>query len=82
MTAYEELKAWCEKHLTSEQFTIVPETESFLTTIYFNSRNDMGVADYICFYKDGDYGGAGAIPYSSKIEHIDEYENANEFETV
>lgn len=77
-TAYEELKVWCKKHLTPEQFTIIPETESYLTTIYFNSRNDMGIADYICFDRDGDYGGAGAVPYSAKIEHCDEYENGAE----
>lgn len=75
MSAYEELKAWCEKHLKSYEFTIIPETESFVTTIYFNSRNDIGMADYICFGKDEHYYGAGAVPYEAKIEHCDEYEN-------
>lgn len=79
MTAYEELKAWCEKHLTPNQFTIIPETESFLTTIYFNAREGMGVADYICFDNDGTYSGAGSVSHFAKLEHLDEYENANEF---
>lgn len=73
-TAYEELKAWCEKYLEPEQFTVIPETESFLATIYFNTRKDMGVADYICFHSNGEFHGAGASAYTSKIEHCDEYE--------
>ena len=78
-SAYSELKKWCEKHLKPEQFTIIPETESFLTTIYFNARNDLGVADYICFNRAGEYCGTGAVSRASKIEHFDEYENANEY---
>lgn len=31
MTAYEELKAWCEKHLEPEDYKDVPETGGFST---------------------------------------------------
>lgn len=70
MTAFEELKTWCEKHLTPDDYKIVPESRSYATTIYFT---DTGVG-FICFDRDGDRCGLGALDESDMFEHIEEYE--------
>ena len=55
-TAYEELKAWCEKHLQPQEFTALEESFSFLPTIYINCD---GYMTYLCFAQDGSYAGSG-----------------------
>lgn len=73
MTAFEELKAWCEKHLLPREYKVVPETESYCATIYFDTCGNQA---YICF-RDGLYIGAGETDNASMHEHLDEYEREN-----
>lgn len=51
MTAYEELKAWCEKHLNADDYKAVPESENYYAVIYFEPLvNDNNIP---CFVFDG-----------------------------
>lgn len=70
MNAFEELKAWCAKHLGADDYKVVPESRSYSATIYFT---DCGVG-FICFDRDGDVCGMGTLDESDMFEHIDEYE--------
>lgn len=70
MTAFEELKAWCEKHLWADDYKVVPESRSYSATIYFT---DCGVG-FICFDRDGDACGMGALDDDDMFEHINEVE--------
>lgn len=73
MTAYEELKQWCEKHLDNEDFTALPETSSFLPTIYFKCDGEI---TYICFQSNEAYNGAGAELTDADFHtHVWEYEH-------
>lgn len=77
MTAYEELKAWCEKHLNTDYYKIVPESRSFCTTIYFAEFADTGLG-MVCFSPDGSVVGLGAIDEDDMMEHIEDYERTEE----
>lgn len=46
-TAFEELKAWCEKHLEPREYVILPETKSYGLSILLESEYEIG------FYADG-----------------------------
>lgn len=70
MTAYEELKAWCEKHLKPEEYKVVPETPSYCATIYFDN---YGSQTYVCFRDNGDYAGTGEIDTDEMTDHLLEY---------
>lgn len=70
MTAFEELKAWCEKHLDTESYKVVPQSPSYLTTIYF-VENDI---NYICFDEDGAVHGMGTLDDDDMLDHIRDYE--------
>ena len=69
MTAYEELKAWCEKHLEPEEYKVVPETDSYCATIYFDNH---GTQSYLCFFSSGGYSGAGEVYDDEMEEHLEE----------
>jgi len=73
MTAYEELKAWCEKHLNTDCYKVVPESRSYLATIYFAEFADTGLG-MVCFAPDGSVAGLGAIDEDDMMEHIEDYE--------
>lgn len=75
MSAYEELKAWCEKHLAPDLYKVVPESPSFCATIYFAEYTDTGVG-MICFSPSGSVAGLGALDEDDMIEHIEDYERA------
>lgn len=75
MTAYEELKAWCEKHLSPELYKIVPESPCFCTTIYFAEYADTGVG-MICFSPSGSVAGLGTLDEDDMITHIEDYEKS------
>ncbi len=77
MTAYEELKAWCEKHLDADDYKVVPESRSFCTTIYFAEYSDTGLG-MVCFAPDGSVAGLGAIDEDDMMEHIEDYERTEE----
>ena len=68
MTAYEELKAWCEKHLSPDDYAVVPESRSYDATIYFTN---CGVG-FVCFDRDGDATNMGALDDDDMFEHINE----------
>lgn len=71
MSAYEELKAWCEKHLTPDDYKIIPESRSYDTTIYFT---DCGVG-FIGFDRNGEVGKLGGLDDDDDMfEHINEVE--------
>lgn len=73
-TAYEELKAWCEKHLSKENYKVVPESRSYCATIYFSEFDDTDAIGMICFTPDGSVANVGAISEDEMIEHIEDYE--------
>lgn len=77
MTAFEELKAWCEKHLSPDLYKVVPESPSFCATIYFAEYTDTGVG-MVCFAPSGSVAGLGALDEEDMIEHIQDYERAEE----
>lgn len=70
MNAFEELKVWCAKHLSADDYKVVPESSSFSATIYFT---DIGVG-FICFDRDGDVSGTGSLDDDDMFEHINEVE--------
>lgn len=79
MTAYEELKAWCEKHLSPNDYRIVPESKHYFASIYLaenvTDENDRGI---VIFNSEGTVTGIGAVDYDDMCEHIDEYERESE----
>lgn len=77
MTAFEELKAWCEKHLAPDLYKVVPESPSFCATIYFAEYTDTGVG-MVCFSPSGSVAGLGALNEEDMIEHIEDYERTEE----
>jgi hypothetical protein len=74
MSAFEELKVWCAKHLGADGYKVVPESRSYSATIYFT---DCGVG-FICFDRDGDACGMGALDEDDMYEHINEAEREEE----
>lgn len=74
MTAYEELKAWCEKHLNADDYKAVPESRTYAATIYLT---DCGVGS-ISFNRDGSVCGIGTLDEDDMIEHINEVEREEE----
>lgn len=76
-TAYEELKEWCEKYLDTDYYKVVPESRSFCTTIYFAEFSDTGLG-MVYFTPDGSVAGLGAIDEDDMLEHIEDYERAEE----
>ena len=70
LTAFEELKTWCEKHLEVMDYKVVPESPSYLATIYFMEN---GVT-YICFDSTGAVSGMGTLDDDEWVEHIRDYE--------
>ena len=77
LTAYEELKAWCEKHLDADDYKIVPKSRSFCTTIYFAEYADTGLG-MVCFAPDGSVVSVGAVDEDDMMEHIEDYERTEE----
>lgn len=73
-TAFEELKEWYEKYLSADDYKVVPESRSYSATFYFT---DCGVG-FICFDRDGDVCGMGALDEDDMFEHINELERKEE----
>ena len=72
-TAYEELKAWCEKHLKADVYNIVPESISYHTTIYFNPDMNDNLPCFI-FDENGAYIFSDSCTNEEMCEHIQDYE--------
>ena len=76
-SAYEELKAWCEKHLAPKDYKIVPESRSYCATIYFAEFDYTYTVGMICFSPSGSVVNVGVTSEDEMIEHIEDYERAN-----
>ena len=74
MTAYEELKAWCEKHLGAGDYKVVPESTSFAQSIYF-TNNSIG---FVCFNNDGSVCDCGGCDEEGMEEHLFDLANDEE----
>ena len=69
MTAFEALVEWCEKYLEPEEYKVVPETDSYCATIYFDNH---GTQSYLCFFSSGAYSGAGEVDDDEMEDHLEE----------
>ena len=77
MTAFEELKAWCEKHLTADDYKVVPESENYYATIYFEPLiNDNNIPCFV-FDSTGDIEHSDVCANDEMVEHIQDYERQN-----
>ena len=73
MTAFEELKAWCEKHLGDRyRIEIIPETTNYYTTMYI--IRDEEEIFYAAFDDEGYFTGMGCATLDEFQEHIQCYE--------
>lgn len=75
-SAYEELKAWCEKHLEPKDYKDVPATENFYHCIYMNVEDDS--IDFVSFFGNGSVVGLGSVSQASMNIHIEEYKEEAE----
>ena len=76
MTAYEELKAWCEKHLEPEDYKDVPATEDFFHCIYLCVEDDS--IGFVGFFGNGSVVALGSVPQVSMNTHIEDYKEKAE----
>lgn len=74
MTAYEEMKAWCEKHLDPDEYRIVPESDSFCASIYFDIWCNDDIPCLV-FNRIGEYTNACTVTNEEMCEHIRDLEN-------
>lgn len=74
-SAYEELKAWCEKHLDADSYKIIPESKSYCTTIYFNPDMNDNIPCFI-FSAEGNYINSDSCTNEEMCEHIEDLEDA------
>ena len=72
MTAYEELKAWCEKHLEPEDYKDVHSTEDFFHCIYLKVEDDS--IGFVGFFGNGSVAALGSVSQANMETHIEEYE--------
>jgi hypothetical protein len=73
MNAFEELKAWCEKHLKADEYKIVPESKSYRATIYFEPDMNDNLPCFI-FDDKGKYLVSDSCTNEEMCEHIQDYE--------
>ena len=74
MTAFEELKAWCEKHLGADDYKVIPESENYYATIYFEPLiNDNNIPCFV-FDEDGAFQHSDICTNDEIVEHIEDYE--------
>lgn len=71
MTAFEELKAWCEKHMAPNDYTIVPESQNFGRIIYFEPLGNDNLVPCVVFEDNGDVQNFGISCH--KEDHIADY---------
>lgn len=69
-TAYEELKAWCEKYLNKDAYKVVPESENFNATIYF--MHPLSEDFFAIIFENGEYCDTGIFDDAEMIEHIED----------
>ena len=70
LTAFEELKAWCEKHLGDKyRIEIIPETTDYYATMYI-IKGDEEIF-YAAFNTEGYFTGMGKTTWDEFQEHIE-----------
>ena len=74
MSAYEELKAWCEKHLETDEYRIVEKTSLYFATIYLIDQQVSETSGMIYFFGNGEVAGISNYTEDEMIEHINEVE--------
>lgn len=74
MNAFEELKAWCEKHLPVGEYQVVEESRSYAQTVYFDMFNNEH--PFMCFGASGAFISAGVLTDEDRLEHIRDLEAA------
>ena len=78
LTAYEELKAWCEKHLAPDEFRDVPAVNRFYHCIYMSvcisCNADEDRVGFVSFYDNGSVANVHSITPKNMNAHIKEYE--------
>ena len=72
MTAFEELKNWCAKHLPVGEYQVVEESRSYTQTIYFDLFCDEH--PFMCFSANGAFLNAGVVTDEERLEHIRDLE--------
>lgn len=73
MTAYEELKAWCEKHLNDKyRVEVIPETTDYYTTLYIIDKEED--IFYATFDAKGRFLGMHQSTWNEFQEHVKYYE--------
>ena len=79
-TAFETLSEYCEYNLDPDEYKIVPETSSYLATIYFITD---GIVTYHCFDKEGNFYGSGFLEADEEMdEHIEQAESEGKYERI
>lgn len=74
MTAFEELKAWCEKHLGADDYKAVPESENYYATIYLEPLTNGDNTPCLVFDDDGAFQHSDTCTNDEMVEHIQDYE--------
>lgn len=76
MSAYEELKAWCEKYLKADAYKAVPESERYFPAFYFEPDVNIDIS-CIVFNEDGSFQHTETVTNEEMCEHILDYERKN-----
>lgn len=72
-TAKEEFLEWCEKHVPVGTYQVVPESATYMETVYLDMGNDE--MPYLCFTPTGAYCCSGVLTSDDMVEHIRDLEN-------
>lgn len=70
MTAFEELKAWCEKHLKPYEYRAVPESRNYCPTIYFDHENPDNIPCLVFDYESGGFNCSMVCTNEEMCEHL------------
>ena len=73
MTAYEELKAWCEKYLHVDEYKIIPESPSYYATIYIEPDDNTSIPCFV-FDEQGTFVHSDTCTNEEMCEHIRDLE--------
>lgn len=74
MTAFEELKAWCEKYLGADGYKAVPESKDYYATIYFEPLINNNNIPCFVFDNTGAFEHSDVCRNNEMFEHIYDYE--------
>ena len=74
MTAFEEVKVWCAKHLGADDYKVVPESENYYAAIYFEPLINDNNIPCLVFDEDGAFQHSDICTNDEIVEHIEDYE--------